>query len=97
MPITDKDVIKVARLAKLHFSRQETAKLAKQLDQIVACVEKLDELDIEGVDPTTHVVEIRNVFREDQSRQWLTQDEALANAPKKKNGYFSVPKVIEDR
>ncbi|MCG8605473.1 Asp-tRNA(Asn)/Glu-tRNA(Gln) amidotransferase subunit GatC [bacterium] len=97
MAISEKEVRKVEHLAKLQFSPEEMAKLAQQLDQIVAYVEKLDELDTEGVQLTTHIVEIKNVFREDKSRQWLTQEQALANAPQKKNGYFSVPKVIEDR
>lgn len=94
MSITIQDVEKVMRLAKLEFSQEEKEKFVKQLDQIVAYVEKLEELDTENVEPTSHVVELKNVLREDDMAAWLSQDEALANAPKKKQGYFSVPKVI---
>lgn len=94
MSITIEDVEKVAALAKLEFTTEEKQKLAKQLDQIVAYVEKLNELDIENVKPTSHVIELKNVLRKDNVEEWLSQEEALQNAPAKKNGYFSVPKVI---
>jgi aspartyl-tRNA(Asn)/glutamyl-tRNA(Gln) amidotransferase subunit C len=92
--ITIEDVEKVAALAKLEFTIEEKQKLAKQLDQIVAYVEKLNELEVENVKPTSHVIELKNVLREDKVEAWLSQEEALKNAPAKKNGYFSVPKVI---
>ena len=94
MPITIEDVDKVASLAKLCFSPEEKQKLTQQLAEIVAYVEKLKELDTEDVPPTSHVIELKNVMREDVVEPWLTQEEALANAPAKKHGYFSVPKVI---
>ncbi|MFQ6113435.1 MAG: Asp-tRNA(Asn)/Glu-tRNA(Gln) amidotransferase subunit GatC [bacterium] len=94
MSITIQDVEKIAALAKLEFSSEEKQKLAKQLDQIVAYVEKLNELDTESVPPTSHVIDLKNVLREDKVEEWLTQEEALRNAPAKKHGYFSVPKVI---
>ncbi len=95
MPISIEDVDKIAALAKLKFSDEEKQKLAKQLDQIVAYVEKLNELDTESIEPTYHVIDLKNVFREDKVEPWLTQEEALQNAPAKKHGYFSVPKVIK--
>ncbi len=94
MPITIEDVEKVAALAKLEFSEAEKAKIAEQLDQIVGYVEKLQELDTEDVPPTTHVIDLVNVLRDDRVEPWLTQEEALRNAPAHKHGYFSVPKVI---
>ncbi|MFQ5863663.1 MAG: Asp-tRNA(Asn)/Glu-tRNA(Gln) amidotransferase subunit GatC [bacterium] len=94
MPITIQDVDKIAALAKLEFSSAEKQKLAKELDQIVAYVEKLNELNTESVPPTSHVVDLKNVLREDKVEEWLTQEEALRNAPAKKHGFFSVPKVI---
>lgn len=94
MPISIDDVEKVATLAKLQFTSEEKQKLAKQLDQIVAYVEKLNELNTENVKPTSHVINLKNVLREDKVEAWLSQEEALQNAPAKKNGYFSVPKVI---
>lgn len=94
MPITIQDVEKVARLAKLEFSAEEKQKFVQQLGQIVGYVEKLKELDTEDVEPTSQVIELENALREDRAETWLTQDEALTNAPKQKQGYFSVPKVI---
>lgn len=95
MAITKEDVEKVAKLAKLKFTEEEKEKFTQQLAQIVSYVEKLKELDTEGVEPTSHVLDIKNVFREDKVKESLSQEEALANAPSKKNSYFSVPKVIE--
>ncbi len=94
MAITPEDVDRIAQLAKLRFSEEEKLEIARQLDQIVAYVEKLKELDVEGVPPTAHVVELTNVMREDKVEPWLSQEEALANAPAKHHGFFSVPKVI---
>ena len=94
MSITIEDVEKVAALSKLQFTSEEKQKLTKQLNQIVAYVEKLNELDTEEVMPTSHVIELNNVLREDKVEVWLTQEAALQNAPAKEKGYFSVPKVI---
>jgi len=95
MTISVEDVEKIAKLAKLEFGREEEEKFTYQLAQIVAYVEKLNELDTENVPPTSHVLDIKNVMREDKAESWLTQEEALANAPAQKTGFFSVPKVIE--
>lgn len=92
--MTFKDVEKLAGLAKFEFTLEKKKKLAKQLDQIVSYVEKLNELDTENVEPSSHVIDLKNVLREDKVEDWLGQEEALANAPKQKQGYFSVPKVI---
>ncbi|MCI0617875.1 Asp-tRNA(Asn)/Glu-tRNA(Gln) amidotransferase subunit GatC [bacterium] len=94
MPITIEEVKHVAALAKLSFSDEELAKIAKELDAIVGYVEQLKELNVDEVPPTSHVLDLHNVFREDKTEPWLTTEEALQNAPAKKMGYFSVPKVI---
>lgn len=94
MPVTIEDVEKVAALAKLQFSDDEKATIARQLDEIVEYVEKLQQLDTDDVPPTSHVIELVNVLRDDKAEPCLSQEEALHNAPAKKNGYFSVPKVI---
>ncbi len=94
MPIKIEDVEKVASLAKLEFPFEEKQKLAKELDQIVAYVERLNELDTKAVEPTSHIIDLKNIFREDKVQNWFEQEQALANAPQKKQGYFSVPKVI---
>jgi len=94
MGITTAEVDNIAKLAKLKFSEDEKKRLTHQLAQIIAYVEKLNELDLENVPPTSHVLQLKNVMREDEVKPWLTQKEALANAPAKHHGFFSVPKVI---
>ena len=94
MPIEIEDVEKIATLAKLEFSSQEKQELAKELEQIVSYVARLNELDTKAVEPTLHITDLKNVLREDNVQDWLDQEQALANAPQKKQGYFSVPKVI---
>ena len=95
MSVSKEDVEKIAQLAKLRFSPEEKKELVKQLDQIIHYVKKLDELDTRDVLPATHATESKNVLREDVAEKWLSQQEALVNAPAKKKGFFSVPKVIK--
>lgn len=95
MAVTLDDVRKVAYLARLGFSAEEEARLVDELNRILGYVEKLNELNTEGVPPTSHVLPISNVFREDVVVPSLSQDDLLANAPSRRGGYFRVPKVIE--
>jgi len=97
MAIKIEDVDKIAKLAKLEFAPVEKKKLAKQMAQIVSYFEKLSQLETNDIPPTYHVLDIENVMREDRTEPWLTQEQALANAPAKKMGYFSVPKVIGEK
>lgn len=85
----------VARLARLALSEEETALFEKQLSDILTYVETLNRLDTTGVEPTSHVLEIRNVFREDEVRSSLSAEEAVANAPERRESFFRVPKIIE--
>ncbi|RKY76341.1 Asp-tRNA(Asn)/Glu-tRNA(Gln) amidotransferase GatCAB subunit C [candidate division KSB1 bacterium] len=94
MAITVEEVEHIAQLAKLKFSEEEKKKFTTQLAKIIQYVEKLNELDTEDVPPTYHVLDIKNVMRSDVTKPWLTQEEALKNAPRRKDGFFSVPKVI---
>lgn len=94
MAITHQDVENIAQLAKLEFSSEEQEAFVGHLAQIVSYVEKINELPLEEVEPTSHVLGLTNVFREDVVEPSLDQAEVLRNAPKHKNGYFSVPKVI---
>ncbi len=96
MSINFEEVDKIARLAKLSFSNSQRETLAVQLATIVEYMEKLDELDTSEVKPTSHVLDLKNVFREDVVENWLTPAEVLQNAPVAKKGYFSVPKVINN-
>ena len=94
MKITESDVEKLAQLAMLDFSKEEKTRLESDLNDIVLYFEKLKELDTTDVKPTSHVNDITNVLREDETETWLSQVEALRNAPAQKMGFFSVPKVI---
>ncbi|MBU4560918.1 Asp-tRNA(Asn)/Glu-tRNA(Gln) amidotransferase subunit GatC [bacterium] len=93
--ITKRDVEYVAKLARLKLSEKEKEKFTKQLDQILKYVDKLNELDTEKVKPTSHVLPLKNVFREDRVGESLKVEKVLENAPEKAKGFFKVPKVIE--
>ncbi|NOY60842.1 MAG: Asp-tRNA(Asn)/Glu-tRNA(Gln) amidotransferase subunit GatC [Calditrichaeota bacterium] len=94
MAVSIQEVEKIAKLAKLSFSPEEKEKFTEQFNQILAYIEQLDELDTKNIEPTAHVLDLKNVMRPDKAETWLTQDKVVANAPKSKNGFFSVPKVI---
>ncbi len=94
MPITTKDVEYVANLAKLELSEEEKKRFQKELDNIITYIDQLNELDTENVPITSHVALLQNVFREDKVLPSLSPDQALANAPEKKDGFFRVPRVI---
>lgn len=95
MKISKQEVEHVARLARLELSEKEKDQLTDQLSNILTYVEKLNELDTRGVEPTAHVLDISNVMRDDVPGVSLPQDMALANAPEKAAGHFKVPKIIE--
>jgi len=95
MPVTIKDVEKIAKLAKLKFSESETGKLQTELNQILEYIDQLNELDLEGVEPLENINETSNVLRIDDSEKWLTTEEALKNAPSKTGKFFKVPKVLD--
>jgi len=95
MKITKQEVEHVARLARLELSELEKEKLTDQLSNILTYVEKLNELDTQGVEPTSHILDINNVMRDDVAVASLTQEQALANAPEKAAGHYKVPKIIE--
>jgi aspartyl-tRNA(Asn)/glutamyl-tRNA(Gln) amidotransferase subunit C len=97
MSVTIKDVEHVASLAKLSFSDEEKQRLASQLNKILEYMEQLNQLDTSNAEPFSHVIEFGNVFREDELKPTLTQEEALQNAPAKTEKFFRVPKVIGER
>jgi len=94
MSVTIDQVEKIARLSKLSFSADEKETFVQQFNQILDYIEKLNELDTENVEPTYNVLDLKNVTRPDTVKRWFSQEKALANAPKAKHGFFSVPKVI---
>ena len=93
--ITIQEVEHVANLARLEFGEEEKEKLAEQLGRILDYIDQLNELDTTGVEPTSHVIPVKNVVRPDVASPSLTRDEALANAPSSVNGLFEVPKIVE--
>ncbi len=95
MKISKEDVEHVAKLARLRLTEEEKGKFGKQLNQILEYVEKLNELNIDGVEPTSHVVPLKNVLREDEVKPSLSEEDALSNAPDKKGNFFKVPRIIE--
>ena len=89
------DVRYTTQLARLHLNEAEIAKFQAQLSQVLAYVEKLEKVDVSGVEPMAHANPVFNVFREDVPRDWFAPQDALANAPRSANQLFIVPKVIE--
>jgi aspartyl-tRNA(Asn)/glutamyl-tRNA(Gln) amidotransferase subunit C len=88
----DRDaVLHVAKLARLRFSEEEVERLAPELSKIVEYVEQMDRLDLDGVEPTSHVVELQNVLREDVPRPGLSTEQALEHAPDPVDSGFRVP------
>jgi len=91
MAITREQVLHVARLARLELSEDEVARFQEQLSAILEAVGKVSELDLEGVQPTSHPLALVNVLADDEPQPSLTRDEALANAPDPEDGHFAVP------
>ncbi len=97
MEITKQEVEKVAKLARLELTDSEKAAFTKQLSQILTHVETLKQYDTVGVEPTATVLGQVNVFRSDSVKPSLSVEHAVANAPESVDGFFVVPKIIEDR
>lgn len=95
MAISPKDVGYLARLARIELTPEELQRFAGQLDEILAYVEKLKSAPTEGVPPTSHVLPLADVFREDKIQPSLPMDAALSNAPDREGPFFRVPRVIE--
>jgi aspartyl-tRNA(Asn)/glutamyl-tRNA(Gln) amidotransferase subunit C len=90
-----KTVEEVAHLARIELKDDELLRLSGELEQIVAFIDKLKQVDVEKITPMSHAVSVENVLREDTVKPSLSVDKALANAPAKKGNFFVVPKVIE--
>ena len=95
MRITKEEVEHVAKLARLAVTEEEKERYSQQLSNILTYIEKLKELDTSKVDPTSHVLPMKNVFREDEVRPSLPREEILKNAPDRTEEFFRVPKIIE--
>jgi aspartyl-tRNA(Asn)/glutamyl-tRNA(Gln) amidotransferase subunit C len=97
MEITQKEVEHVAKLARLELSEDEKVTFARQLSGILNYMDQLRTLDTRGIEPTATVLPADNIFREDEVGPSLPRDKALANAPDQAEGFFRVPRILEDR
>jgi aspartyl-tRNA(Asn)/glutamyl-tRNA(Gln) amidotransferase subunit C len=95
MKITREDAEAVALLSRLEIGENDIEKFTVQLNSILEYFALLDKLDTAGVEPTAHVLPLKNVMRPDAARSSLPRDEALANAPDNEDGYFKVPRILE--
>lgn len=95
MAAVEIDVKYVAHLARIGLTPAEEEKLGAQLGQILHFIEKLNEVDVSNVEPTSHAAPLFNVTRPDEARPSIPTEEALRNAPAKSNGLFVVPKIVE--
>ena len=93
MAISREDVLHVARLARLEIPEDQIAHVQAELGAILEAVGKVSELDLEGVEPTSHPLDLVNVWGEDEPRPSLPREDALANAPDPADGAFRVPAV----
>jgi aspartyl-tRNA(Asn)/glutamyl-tRNA(Gln) amidotransferase subunit C len=91
MAITRDEVLHVARLARLALTDEEVERLTAELGAILDAVSKVSELDLDGVPPTSHPLDLVNVWDEDEPRPSLRLDEAFANAPEREGDLFRVP------
>ncbi len=88
------DLKHVARLARLYFKDEELKKFESQVEGILKFVDQLKEVDIKGVEPTTHPLSLSNVFREDKPQPSLPTEEFMKRAPGSRGRFFEVPKVL---
>jgi aspartyl-tRNA(Asn)/glutamyl-tRNA(Gln) amidotransferase subunit C len=91
--ISRHEVEHVAKLARLHFDEEELARLQPELEQIIGYVDQLSELDLSGLETTSHAVALKNVLRPDEPWSGLTHEEAMANGPDVERGQFVVPRI----
>ena len=82
-------------LARLDLTNEEKEIFSKQLSSIIEYIDKLNELDTTSIDPTAHVLPIKNIFRDDKLKPSLLKDKALQNAPGRTDDFYRVPKIIE--
>ena len=96
MKVTQEDLENVAVLSRLSVPAEKADMYRKQMDAILTYMDNLSQVDTENVKPTTYALPMQNVFREDVVKPSLPREAALQNAPLQEDGYFKVPKVLED-
>lgn len=95
--ISDKELDKLAHLARLSFEGEERIQIKQELAKIISFCEKLNQVDTEGIEPLIYVTPTLNNVREDVVQEVITKEEALKNAPKKDSDFFRIPKVISEK
>lgn len=93
--ITKEDVLKTAELARLAITEEEAEMYSAQLSKIITYTEKIQEINTDGVKPTTNGNTITNVLREDEPVKWDKREKALNNAPEQEDGQFKVPAIMD--
>ena len=96
MKISAEEVKKIALLSRLEFAPERVEAVEKQLSDSLSYMELIEQANIENIEPTAHAVALSNVMRDDVPHESLSNEKALQNAPEAENGYFKVPKVIQD-
>ena len=94
MKIKRQEVEHVARLARLNITEEQVIRLTDEMNSILTYMEKLNELDTTDIEPMAHALSLETPFRQDQVRASLAPEISLANAPRRENSFFVVPKVI---
>jgi aspartyl-tRNA(Asn)/glutamyl-tRNA(Gln) amidotransferase subunit C len=95
MPVSTEQVRHIAKLARIAMSDEEIGRLAPELNNILGWVEQLAEVNTDGIEPLTAVIDQKLRLRDDAVTEGNIRDEILANAPEAQHGFFAVPKVIE--
>ena len=94
MKITKEEVLYVAHLARLDLDEDAIEKFAGQIDEILVYIETLNQVETQDIKPTSHAISLTNAFRDDEEREPIERELALANAPEEEDGSFVVPKVV---
>ena len=95
MKVSKHDIEHIAMLARIDLTEEEKELFGSQLSSILDYMEKLDELDTSTIEPTSHVLSLQNVMREDTVRESIPREDALMNAPSHTEKFYRVPKIIE--
>jgi aspartyl-tRNA(Asn)/glutamyl-tRNA(Gln) amidotransferase subunit C len=92
--LSKKEVEHVAWLSHIELSEEEKTLFTEQFNEILEYFKKIDEVDTEGVEPTYHVLDLKNVYRKDETEPSLSTEEALMNAPKKEKKFLKAPRIV---
>ena len=96
MKISQEEIKNIALLSRLEVKEEHMAHVEKELSDILTYVAELNALELDGVEPMAHAVPLQNVFRKDETKPSLNHDLASSNAPEAEDGYFKVPRVVQE-